>query len=692
MPKLKYLDHIDSLRALAVLLVLFFHLDLTLFKGGFIGVDVFFVISGFLITRNISHEYLTTRGFNFKRFYYRRVKRLLPSFLLMTIFSFGLGVLILSPSGLIELTESMFMGSVALSNFYFLGESGYFDTAAKLKPLLHTWSLSVEEQYYFVWPLTLFLIFKVFKKFKKSILILILTLSAVAFSIYINTSGISAQVLDFFSRHKESPVDLSSFLFFLLPFRTYEFLIGALLVFIPSIPLKKENQKVLWAIFGFLLIILPASIFDESFTFLSVLNIIPCIGIAILINAPTSKYFGWFFYNSFIRQIGNASYTIYLFHWPIIVFYKLLFDQPLDFFSGVSLFTVSIALSLIVYKYYETPFRHSTFKNIWLEYSKMGLIMLAFVLGSWFIKTDVLKHEGWIWRLDEKNLELVEEIGVPIRYHYANWGGASYKFESIIENKKKPKKSVDLVWLGDSHSGHFASGIDSVLVKKHGAKVEISYVSCFVLPDVRSTNDKCTLDADSLLNSKIKLLEENPDAVLVLSYYWRFRLLSTCEITDEETGELIDLSDKNHAYAVLCNKIEKLQSMLGKDRRIIVIGESPTRLGGLNYIDKLLKPGYLSFISPVSSSFTLDMSLIEINNYMRDYFKDMNNIFFIDPTQAFCEDGTCLSQLNNKIYFSDVDHLSIDGSIHVMEYFENQFLTIMSPASQPQTGLNLSSK
>ncbi len=157
MPKLKYLDHIDSLRALAVLLVLLFHLDITFFKGGFLGVDVFFVISGFLITRNINHEYTSTQAFNFTRFYYRRVKRLLPSYFLTSIFVFIFGFLLLSPSDLIGLTDSIFAGSIALSNFYFLGESGYFDTAAKLKPLLHTWSLSVEEQYYFIWPLTLFL-------------------------------------------------------------------------------------------------------------------------------------------------------------------------------------------------------------------------------------------------------------------------------------------------------------------------------------------------------------------------------------------------------------------------------------------------------------------------------------------------------------------------------------------------------
>jgi|GEM_PF-813071 len=680
MPKLKYLNHIDSLRALAVLLVLLFHLDITFFKGGFLGVDVFFVISGFLITRNINHEYSTTHKFNFSRFYYRRVKRLLPSYFLTSIFVFALGLLLLSPSDFIGLTDSIFAGSIALSNFYFLGESGYFDTAAKLKPLLHTWSLSVEEQYYFIWPLTLLLFLKVFRKFKTYILILVLAIVSIVATLYINANGISENILNFFSRHPESPTDLQSFLFYLLPFRSYEFLMGSLLVFIPEIRIRSEKTKSLITTIGLLLIILPGILFDDKLTFLSILNIIPCLGISLLIIAPQSKYFKWFFNNNLLRQIGNASYTIYLFHWPIVVYYKHLYDQPLNFVSGLVLFSLSIGISLVVYKYYETPFRRSTLKNIKFDYAKMGFIFLIFIGGSYLIKKDVAANEGWLWRLDDKNLELIEEIGVPIQYHYTNWGGASYKMESEIENKQKPRDTIDMVWLGDSHSGHFAAGLDSIMVKKHGMKVHISYVSCFVLPDVVSTNDKCTLDADSVINAKMKLLEQNPDAPLVLSYYWRFRLLSTCEIINEKSGEMIKPSalSREDAYKLLCEKIEEFRGILGKDRKIIIIGESPVRAGNLNYIDKLLKPSYLSFISPVSNSFQEEQSAIDINNFMMDYFKGKDNFWFIDPSEPFCDDGTCISQVGNNIYFSDVDHFSKVGSVQVMEYYEDTFLDIMA--------------
>ncbi|MFZ4414675.1 MAG: acyltransferase family protein [Bacteroidales bacterium] len=684
MPRLKYLDHIDSLRALAVLLVLLFHLDISFFKGGFIGVDVFFVISGFLITRNITNEYRTTQAFNFSRFYYRRLKRLLPSFFLTAIIVFILGFLLLSPSDFIRLTDSIFAGSITLSNFYFLGESGYFDTAAKLKPMLHAWSLSVEEQYYFIWPLSLFLILKSFRKFKTHFVILILTFVAFVATIYINVFGVSEDILMFFSSNTESTADLQSLLFFMLPFRSYEFLMGSLLVFIPEIHIKSEKAKGLIAVMGFLLIILPGILFDDTLIYLSVLNIIPCLGISLLIIAPQSNYFNWFFNNNMLRQIGNASYTIYLLHWPIIVYYKHLYSQPLNFVSGLILCFISIGISLVVYKYYETPLRRNRFNNIKLDYVMMGFIFLLFIGGSYIVKKDVSAKNGWLWRLGDKNLDLIKQIGVPVKYNYKNWGGAYYKFNTEIQNELKPKNSIDMVWLGDSHSGHFAAGLDSIMVKKHNKKVHISYVSCFVLPDIVSTNDKCNIDVDSVLNAKIKILKENPDAILVLSYYWRFRLFSFCEVYDEITGKMIEpyKLSRVEAYQLLCKKIEKFRDILGKDRKIIVIGESPVRKGDLNYIDILLKPYYLSFISPVSNSFHQEQSAVDINSFMKVYFKDLDNFYFLNPSEPFCEDSTCISQVGNNIYFSNADHFSKVGSVRVVEYFEDTLLDIMSYKSK----------
>jgi hypothetical protein len=166
----------------------------------------------------------------------------------------------------------------------------------------------------------------------------------------------------------------------------------------------------------------------------------------------------------------------------------------------------------------------------------------------------------------------------------------------------------------------------------------------------------------------------------VISYFWRFRLFLTCEIADKKTGEMIKPSkiSKEEAYHLLCEKIENFREILGKDRKIIVIGESPVRAGSLNYIDKLLKPSYLSFMSPVSSTFDEEQSAIEINSFMKTYFEDLDNFYFLDPSAPFCENGKCLSQVGNEIYFSDVNHFSKVGSVRAMEYLEEDFLRIIS--------------
>tara|TARA_B110000483_G_C18066587_1_gene492384 strand:+ start:38 stop:757 length:720 start_codon:yes stop_codon:yes gene_type:complete len=177
MNKLSYLTHIDSIRAVAVLLVVFFHLDITLFQGGFISVDVFFVISGFLIMRILAHEFLETGSINLKYFYIRRIRRLMPTLFLTLFLTFMLTFLAFSPSDFMNATKSIFMSSVALSNFCFLGESNYFDLSSNFKPLLHTGSLGIEKQFYILFPASLFLLLKIFIKNIKGV-----TLSLIGFA------------------------------------------------------------------------------------------------------------------------------------------------------------------------------------------------------------------------------------------------------------------------------------------------------------------------------------------------------------------------------------------------------------------------------------------------------------------------------------------------------------------------------
>ncbi|MCI5144936.1 MAG: acyltransferase, partial [Candidatus Electrothrix sp. AR3] len=230
----QYRADVDGLRAFAVLAVLFYHFDFSFFSGGFTGVDIFFVISGFLITQNIMAD-LSKGSFSFARFYTRRIRRLFPALFVTLVLSLLFGFLLFTPEHYLRLAKSLLYSVLSVSNFFFWQEAGYFDTAVDFKPLLHTWSLAVEEQFYLIWPALLFLLFKLGKKW-----ILLFLLLSSALSLYWSEQWLLTD---------------PSGAFFLTPFRIIEFAFGAIMAWL--IQFQPKNKLLLEPLlalgFGFIL-------------------------------------------------------------------------------------------------------------------------------------------------------------------------------------------------------------------------------------------------------------------------------------------------------------------------------------------------------------------------------------------------------------------------------------------------------
>ncbi|MEP7383511.1 MAG: acyltransferase family protein, partial [Gemmatimonadota bacterium] len=332
-----YRPEIDGLRAIAVIGVILFHLGVPHVQGGFAGVDVFFVISGFLITGNLLTDMQAGR-FSFARFYERRARRLLPALFFTLAASMAASAILLPPYQLRAMAKSLAAAVFSASNFVFWSQSGYFDTDAALKPLLHTWSLSVEEQFYLLWPTLMLLLWK---RGGARLLITVLALAVIV------STGAAEFVL---SRDRDAA-------FYLAPFRVAELAIGALCVWwierIPSGWWKGD----LTAFVGLAAIGYAIISFTDHTRFPGINALLPCLGTAAVICAPDARLARSVLSVPIARGIGLISYSLYLAHWPILVFVRHRTEGPFGPWLGGALLVAMFAVATLMYFYVERPFR-----------------------------------------------------------------------------------------------------------------------------------------------------------------------------------------------------------------------------------------------------------------------------------------------------------------------------------------------
>lgn len=677
--KLSYLTHVDAIRAFAVLLVILFHLEINVFSGGFLGVDVFFVISGFLITRLLVHEFSETGAISFKSFYARRARRLMPTLFLTVFLTFVFTFLAFSPSDFMNATNSIFMSSIALSNFYFLGESDYFDIYSNFKPLLHTWSLGIEEQFYLIFPVSLFILMKVFGAKKNGIIICLslLALLSLGYTYYSSSYTTWDKLSSFFLREEGNALETSSVHFYLLPFRMFEFLIGGVVALIKAPKLESEYKRFGMHILGLVIVFSSTLLISNEASFLSVLNVIPCIGVAILLYAPPSKFLSFIYDNKFLRYTGKISYTLYLVHWLVIVMYRYVFNADFEFLEQLGMFITMFLLAALIYEYYEKPLRYTKARFSIKSNQSLLLLLIIGVLVTYTLKLKVTSENGWLWRLSEENLALIEEIGAPKEFHKNNWGGAGYKTIGWIGNEPEKGEHPDMIWIGDSHATHFKYAIDSIFVKKHNKYVYFPYLpSMLTLPDIIFTKRGESF-TKKYFDKDIQIINKYSKASVVVSHKW-MKQMSLSEVFNEEKSQYEKIPADSIGWKVLAKKVEKLHQLIGHERLLIVLGETPKLLPKeLNYIEKISRPKYLtSLVPPLVSTFPNDK--VAFNNYFKTYFKSIPNIKFIDPSAPLCEDGTCIIQNGSSIYFSDSNHLTKEGALKVLSYFEDELLNVLN--------------
>ena len=354
-----YRADIDGLRAVAVLLVVLFHLELFSVTGGYVGVDVFFVISGYLISAILLKD-LKNGKLSLWHFYERRVRRILPAmFFIMLVVTIA-AVVFLFPQEFKYFGETLAATAAYGSNILFWQESGYFEVESQLVPLLHTWSLGVEEQFYILFPLFLIVLYRYARRWAFAGVV-----AAMLVSFAIAVVGLEAR--------KYAAV------FYLLPPRAWELMIGAVLAFhfIPVVKNRSVNSFL--AALGVLMIVAAGFVFREKTPFPGVNALLPTVGAALVIYAgfAETNVIGRLLGARMPVMIGKMSYSLYLWHWPLVVFYSYVSPQPLDQVSGLIILGVSLVLSYLTWRFVESPFRQQA------RFSRKTIFTFA-ALGSLF--------------------------------------------------------------------------------------------------------------------------------------------------------------------------------------------------------------------------------------------------------------------------------------------------------------------
>lgn len=438
---MKYRSEIDGLRALAVVPVLLFHAGFRAFSGGFVGVDVFFVISGYLITSILIHEF-RAGDFSIGKFYERRARRILPALFLVLMACVPMAWIWLSPKDINDFSNSLIAISLFVSNFYFWLSSGYFETASELKPLIHTWSLSVEEQYYLIYPVFLWCIWRFGARVMIWVLILMLL-----------TSLCVAQWLAYIK-----PI----FAFYMLPTRSWELMIGGLAaIYASHINVKIDCKKMahqIASIAGILLIIYAILFYDQTMGFPGLFALAPTIGTSlILLFATKNTLVGRVLGAQPMVWIGLISYSLYLWHQPLFAVARSIGPKeilPLDYLWLIAL---CFTLAYLTWKFVEQPFRSS--KKI----SGRQVFRYTLIISMLGLATGVVCK----YFSNYKNKYTVEEA---IILSYEN-----YDYKPVLREGKcflDPEQNVEsfskdclvnegggiLVW-GDSHAAALSYGI-----------------------------------------------------------------------------------------------------------------------------------------------------------------------------------------------------------------------------------------
>lgn len=645
-----YRREIDGLRALAVIPVILFHAGYTVFSGGYIGVDVFFVISGYLITSIIIGE-LEQGNFSIAKFYERRARRILPALFFVILCCLPFAWMWMLPSELEDFSQSIIAVVFFASNILFWREEGYFATAAELKPLLHTWSLAVEEQYYLMFPVFLLLVWRLGR-------------NRVFWSICV-IAAISLAASEWGWRNKPSAN------FYLAPTRAWELLIGSMCAFWLSGRQQMANNWL--SLLGLMMIVFAIFYYDEATPFPSIYAVVPVLGtgLIILFGGAGTWVAGLLGAREFVG-IGLISYSAYLWHQPLFAFARIRSTFDPSGYVMAALAILSLVLAYFSWRYIEQPFRQgraSILPTRGAVFAASGLV------GSALLMLGLVGYigKGFEQRFDKKIINLAKSSNDKANFTCILDYSPNHPIKKCL---KLFKNSDRVALLGDSHANALFFTLRKALESEKISHYAISQDACVPLPGFRrfgyNPGEKChTFNVDTL--SFIR--SANFKTVVLIA---RFPLFLHGNRFDNQEGGVeigncvyIDLLSINRS---ICNDLERRKRVLdayedgirdlAKSFNIVLVYPIPE--AGWDVPTYAFKRAYFEGLStPISTSYDRykDRSK-EVTDLFDRLVDDLPNVYAARVDKVLCSEttGRCINANEKGIYYFDDDHLSNAGA------------------------------
>jgi len=646
---ISYRADIDGLRAVAVSAVVLFHAFPDILPGGFVGVDIFFVISGYLISLIIFKE-IKNKNFSFMQFYSRRIRRIFPALLLVLASCYGAGYLVLFPIDFRHLGIEIASSAAFIQNFFLWSESSYF-YLPETHPLLHLWSLGVEEQFYIIWPFLLWVAYKT----KLKLLWFICLITSISFisNIY-DLAVLYDQTAAFYS-----------------PFsRFWELMLGSLLAY------SQIHSSKLWlrdycrtkfnlstishlthglTILGLFLILLSLFLFNQRSNFPGWLALLPTLGAMFIITAGENAYFNRrLLANPILVQIGLISYPLYLWHWPVLFFANVISSDPLTKYQKILVIILSIVLAYFTYILIEKPIRFG--KHVAIKITILTILMVA--VG--YLGLNTFQRNGLSFRFPADVIEKAELV--PDRFDEHTRVDQCFLLSTNTFTNDglcdgDPKKPTIFLW-GDSHAAALYPGFKNLTLQKDVNIAQYTAATCAPI----ISNDSNALDHDrcSTINTQvIKRIETSQPMIVILHASW-----------DRSLG-----SDSNKSTLALESTIDHIKNVSPKSS-IVIIGAVPrwNQSATLLYLKKQIHSpqsiNSVQYSSIASINTSLDRDLLALAN--------KKSIIYISALDNLCKGNQCLlkvGRLNGDIIASDDAHFTPSGSIYFVNAIKHKIFS-----------------